>query len=607
MTVPEVSRGRERAWLFALLAGALLPGCESRTPSHRIPLTTPLEKPAASKPVRPEPTLSAPTPEPPVPEAASARAPVEASRRGDASADASVPVQASRRVDASDKPGAPVEASRGGTSAEAQVLGVEASRRTGTSAGALAPARQEAADTHARMQAVAVVGEANRLAPPLRGALRAMPPTTEQSRRLHALGTRLMTPGGAVEAPCLEPTDTGCARSALTPFFAALDGLVTGAGEATKAPTVIAAFGNSLIAGDRIVDVMRDELVAGFGGAGRGVLLVDRMAPYGGRTRTAAVSNGWQPRTLGELRAPPHPFGITGVYHVATEARARGRFKLEGEPRGTLWWRDVKDAGRLVVSVDGAVLVRTEPQGDGASRTTSFDLPAGAKWLDVTAERPGAIVQGVVLQQDGPGIVLDMLGVPSADATLYSRLEEDALKAQLAQRDPKLLLFFLGGNESKRLEWKRTDLDTVRRDLTALLRRTRAVSPGSACLVVGPMDAVQDGHVKGKPLTQRPFLEATILIEREVALAEGCGFFSLFAAMGGAGSLARFNQAGFMHDDLVHPRGQGLDLLGQLVSDALLQAWVEQGTPLAPPLTSSREEAPTWPAEASKPTAEDVR
>ncbi|WP_366928075.1 GDSL-type esterase/lipase family protein [Corallococcus exiguus] len=442
---------------------------------------------------------------------------------------------------------------------------------------------------------------AGKARPVARSAFRALPPTTERAGHLHALATRLQAPGGRVEDPCLEKDDAGCARSALTPFFTALDGLVQTPG---TTPTVIAAFGNSLIAGDRIVDVVREEFAAGFGGAGRGVLLVDRMAPYGGRGRTAAVSNGWEPRTLGELKAPPHPFGITGVYHLATENRARGRFKLEGEPRGTLWWKDVKGAGRLVVSVDGAVLTRTEPQEDGASRTTSFDLPAGAKWLDVTAEGKGAIVQGVVLQKDASGIVLDMLGVPSADATLYGRLEEDALKAQLGQRDPKLLLFFLGGNESKRLEWKRTDLTTVRQDLTALLRRTRAAAPGSACLVVGPMDAVQDAHAKGKPLTQRPFLEAAIQAEREVALAEGCGFFDLYTAMGGAGSLARFNQAGFMHEDLVHPRGHGLDMLGQLVSDALLAGWVNEGAVPAPALTTSREEASD--TGASSQTAEAV-
>ncbi|RKH03214.1 hypothetical protein D7X32_14780 [Corallococcus carmarthensis] len=547
MTVPDVSRGLRRAWLLAVLAGALLPGCESRTPPHRFPLTT---TPA---------TDSVPPPEP----GAARPAPVETTA---STQPASV---GATSAEPSSEAGAPSVRS---ASAEAE--------RTVTGAGA-PPVVPASANLPAPVR--------HTPRPAGRSAFRALPPTTERAGHLHALATRLQAPGSTVEEPCLEPADTGCARSALAPFFAALDGLLEGT---SKAPTVVAAFGNSLIAGDRIVDVVRDELAAGFGNAGRGVLLVDRMAPYGGRSRTAAVSNGWQPRTLGELHAPPHPFGITGVYHLATENRARGRFKLEGEPRGTLWWKDVKGAGRLVVSVDGTVLARTEPQGDGASRTTSFDLPAGAKWLDVTAEGKGAIVQGVVLQQDASGIVLDMLGVPSADATLYARLEEDALKAQLQQRDPKLLLFFLGGNESKRLEWKRTDLPTVRQDLTALLRRARAAAPGSACLVVGPMDAVQDGHAKGKPLTQRPFLEAAIQAEREVALAEGCGFFNLYTAMGGAGSLARFHQAGFMHEDLVHPRGQGLDLLGQLVSDALLAGWANEGAVPAPALTSSREDAP---------------
>ncbi|GMU02424.1 hypothetical protein KH5H1_65440 [Corallococcus caeni] len=560
MKVPDVSRGLRRAGLLAVLAGALLPGCESRTPPHRFPLTT---APA---------TDSAPPPE-----ASAARpASVEATSARPASAQL-----ASHDGVASAQPssGEAATSARPATSESARELTAAAAPSVvPSSASVSAPARSTG-----------------------RSAFRALPPTTERAGHLHALATRLKAPGGAVEDPCVEPSDTGCARSALTPFFRALDGLLEGT---AKTPTVVAAFGNSLIAGDRIVDVVRDELVAGFGHAGRGALLVDRMAPYGGRSRTAAVSNGWQPRTLGELHAPPHPFGITGVYHVATENRARGRFKLDGEPRGTLWWKDVKGAGRLVVSVDGAVLARTEPQGDGASRTTSFDLPAGAKWLDVTAEGKGAIVQGVVLQKDAPGVVLDMLGVPSADATLYARLEEDALKAQLAQRDPKLLLFFLGGNESKRLEWKRTDLPTVRQDLAALLRRARAAAPGSACMVVGPMDAVQDGHAKGKPLTQRPFLEAAIQAEREVALAEGCGFFNLYTAMGGAGSLARFHQAGFMHEDLVHPRGQGLDLLGQLVSDALLAGWANEGAVPAPALTSSREDAPA--GSGSGQTAEAV-
>ncbi|NTX53640.1 hypothetical protein HR086_20310 [Myxococcus sp. CA039A] len=420
---------------------------------------------------------------------------------------------------------------------------------------------------------------------------RVAPEPTERTRSTQALAVKLGALGAKVDDPCVAPVGTGCARTALASFFESLDSLSAGT---ASGPTVIEAFGNSLIAGDRIVDILRDDLGAGFGAAGRGVLLVDRMAPYGGRGRTGYSKGGWEPRTLGELRKPPHPFGVTGVYHVATVAKARSRFKLEGEPRGTLWWLDVPHGGALTVLSGDTVLARTEPTGSGESKATRFELPAGTTSVDVVAEAKGAVVQGVVLQHARPGIVLDMLGVPSADASLYARLDDAALRSQLAERDPRLLVFFLGGNESKRLEWKRTDLETLRKDLGALLRRARAAAPGSACLVVGPMDAVRDTKDRGKAFTQRPFLEAVVDAEREVTQAEGCAFFNLYAAMGGKGALSRFHQSGFMHEDLVHPRGRGLDVLGHLVTDALLRAWVE-----TPP--ASRRVAALSPAAGSPP------
>nr|WP_240359267.1 GDSL-type esterase/lipase family protein [Pyxidicoccus trucidator] len=430
---------------------------------------------------------------------------------------------------------------------------------------------------------------------------RVMPARPPRTQALQELAERLGAPGARVDDPCVAPAGSGCARTALAPFFDSLDSLAVGR---ASSPTVIEAFGNSLIAGDRIVDVIREDLDTAFGSAGRGLLLVDRMAPYGGRGRASQSASGWQPRTLGELRAPPLSFGITGVYHVATTAKARGRFRLDGESRGTLWWLDVPQAGALTVSSGGQVLARTEPAGDGAPRATRFELPKDATSVDVIAEGKGAVVQGVVLQHARPGIVLDMLGVPSADAGLYARVDDAALRTQLAEREPRLMLFFLGGNESKRIEWKRMDLEKLRTDLQALLRRARAAAPASACMVVGPMDAVSGKPGQSPTLKQRPFLEAVVAAEREVATAEGCAFFDTFTAMGGRGSLARFYKAGFMHDDLVHPRGQGLDLLGHLVTDALLRAWVETPPPSGrvaslSPGTDSRAPSPAPTAEAA--------
>ncbi|HEX8538190.1 MAG TPA: GDSL-type esterase/lipase family protein, partial [Cystobacter sp.] len=220
--------------------------------------------------------------------------------------------------------------------------------------------------------------------------------------------------------------------------------------------------------------------------------------------------------------------------------------------------------------------------GTGEAHAQRFQLPEGARSLELVAEGGGAVVQGLVLQRSRPGIVLDTLGVPSADANLFLRAREDLFRAQLAERAPRLLLFILGGNEAKRLEWRRSELDEVEAGLRTLVRRSRAAVPDAACLVVGPIDAVRGG-TGAQRLVQRPFLDEVITLERKIALGEGCAFFDMFSAMGGSGSISRMAQAGLVHDDLVHPRGKGLDLLGQLLTDALLRAWVDAGTAPRPP------------------------
>ncbi|PTL76747.1 GDSL-type esterase/lipase family protein [Vitiosangium sp. GDMCC 1.1324] len=429
------------------------------------------------------------------------------------------------------------------------------------------------------------------LAPaPAPSVSRALPAPSPRALRLYQLGKKLGTHEPHLENPCVAQSGSSCSRTALTPFFESLDALSTGK---AASPVVISAFGNSLIAGGRIVDIVREELGATFGDAGRGVLFVDRLAPYGPRVRAGFSRGGWEARTLGEMKLAELPFGLTGIYHQSTAAKASSRFTLEGEPRGTLWWLDVPRAGALSVHVDGQELARAEPHGSGQAQALTFDLPHGARTLDVVAEGRGAVVLGVVLQQERPGIVLDTLGVPSSDANLFLRAREDIFRAQLAERSPSLLLFILGGNEAKRLEWGRSNIAEVEEGLRTFVRRSRAAAPTSACLVVGPIDAVRGGTGPHR-LAQRPYLDEVISIERQIALAEGCAFFDIFSTMGGSGSLARFMDAGFVHEDLVHPRGQGLDLLGQLLTDAMLRAWVDSGdtsrqTALAPPLQASEE------------------
>ena len=392
---------------------------------------------------------------------------------------------------------------------------------------------------------------------------------------LQQVASQLQTHRVALDNPCGATIAGACVRSALDPFFVSLDALAT---RRSSTRVVVSAFGNSLIAGDKVIDRVRLALTQVFGDGGRGLLLVDRMASYGPRSRTGeASSTQWSTTNIGKLKKAPYPLGLTGIYHQAAVSNARSRYPLHGERAAAVWWVDVKGGGALQVIIDGATVVRTAPTGTGQAFSEQIEIPAGAKLLELVAQK-GALVHGVVL--DGPlaGVVVDTLGVPSADASLFLEANEAMVQAQLAERDPKLLMFMFGGNEAKRIQWERATLGELEADTHRLIKRAQLAAPQSACLVVGPLDATDP---KGRvAFEERPYLQPVIEMERQVAFAEGCAFFNLYEAMGGKGALKRFAKAGLLHDDRVHPRGQGLDVLGELIAQAMLASWVQTPAPI---------------------------
>jgi lysophospholipase L1-like esterase len=414
-----------------------------------------------------------------------------------------------------------------------------------------------------------------------------------EAKRLRTFLRQLRGPGGVVEDPCAQP-GRGCGAALLEPFYAALD-------DSRRGQTArVAVFGNSLIASDRIIDVLRRRLIEQFGDAGPGFILPERIAPYGGRDRSAAVATGWFPRTVADIERHPWgndvPFGMSGVFHISLPGGASSLFKLHGHSTATLFvfeppakrpppplrWR--VDQGPWQELPAGPARAEVPPLADEQETSVEqpawvlsmprLEFPAGTKTFGLRTAGPGVVVQGLVLEQDGGGIVVDTLGVPGVDTAQFLTADPVLFTAQLAARDPDLVVVMLGGNETKRIAWGRYEDDKVEENLRAFLARVKDSTRG-ACLVVGPIDAVinKEAGAHGDPMRPRPQLTRINHLHRAVALTEDCAYLDLYEAMGGAGSLKRFLAAGVLHDDLVHPKGRGLDVLGQIMADALLDAY----------------------------------
>lgn len=474
---------------------------------------------------------------------------------------------------------------------------------------------------------------------PVRDRQRRLPEPAEadQLRRFQKV---VRAPGGVVEDPCVEPGPF--CTPALAAFFTALDQSAAGG------RVEVAFFGNSLIAGDRIVDVVRARLVEQFGDGGRGFLLVDRMAPYGRRDRTAAFAQGWTPATVADVSPNPAargvPFGVAGALHVADVDGARSRFPVGDHTSLTvfgwhpqnarahppLWVRldsgpwqrldrlhqqhldaddvveevpDVELPSKTEVDAMAGVPVKTDaddgPRDDprdtpeatrerpapttepAVSVAVTIPLPPGTRTIELKGAR-GAVAQGVVLEHDRGGVVVDTFGVAASDAGYFLDADEAMSTAQLGSRSPSLLVMMLGGNEAKRVAWNRRSYEETDVVVRTFLRRLKQGAPTASCLVVGPIDGVinRDAKEGQDPMTPRPQVPVINEQFRTIAREEGCAFFDLYAAMGGRGSLARFKDRGVLHDDLVHPKGKGLDVLGQMLADALLDSYRR-----TPPLT----------------------
>lgn len=377
----------------------------------------------------------------------------------------------------------------------------------------------------------------------------------------------------------------------LQPFFATLDAIAAGDASARAAVVVL---GNSLIASDHVTDVVRARLVERFGDAGRGFLLPERLSKVAGRrVRTGEGSPGWAIETFVQ-DAPPAgaprlgPFGFSGSLHTSTVDGERTSWQLDGAQRARLDYLEHQQQPAMRLEVKSpsgtSTVARVEAlrqAGAAAAHDESLEveLPAGATELVLVAEGKGAKVYGVALEKDRAGVIVDTIGVPAASARLYvEAIDADMFGRQLAQREPALFVAMLGGNEVRSFSYGTLNPAGFDHALTELLRRAKRAAPNAACLVVTPIDSVK-ATAAGEELATRTELKQVIDVQRAVAKREGCAVFDLFAAMGGAGSLARFRDKGFLSDDLVHPTWRGGDVLGQLFADALLQAYAKTPQP----------------------------
>ena len=373
----------------------------------------------------------------------------------------------------------------------------------------------------------------------------------------------------------LKPQTVGALErpQALRRFWDALSALEAGqlAGDVR-----VVQYGDSHTAADIETAAIRRALQARFGDGGRGfVALGQPWKHYVQESVRTGMSREWAAERGTYVQGK---FVGDGLYGLG------GAAVFSGKKGGRAWadcsapasrleiaYLEQPNGGSFEVYIDGARRAKVQSRGERVvSSFQTFDVPEGPHNVELRPLGDGDVrVFGVALDRSNSGVVYDALGINGARASGLLHLSEVHMAEQLRHRAPHLVILAYGTNETG----DDTSPQTYERQLVDVLGRLSRAVPESACLLLGPPDRAietKDGWVTS------PRVFEVAAVQRRVAEAAGCAYYSQFDAMGGEGSIANWalEEPARAQKDRVHLSREGYVQLGGSVASDLMRAYM---------------------------------
>lgn len=264
--------------------------------------------------------------------------------------------------------------------------------------------------------------------------------------------------------------------------------------------------------------------------------------------------------------ADPADFGWVETTRDNPQGRAASRFEIFslGEPQ----------AGTLQVRVDGLPVEEIEQRRDEVRLLRHrVEVPDGPHRLALSPKGDGEVrLFGVSVEREGPGVIVDAIGVRGRTASSWLRWDEELASRALASLGPDLLALAYGVNEAN--DGHLTP-ERYREQLRQVLGRARAAAPQAHCLLIGPTDRGRKVGRDSYVIWDRTAWVAQV--QRELAPEFGCVSWDWQAAMGGPGAAITWSLLSppLMASDLIHLSARGY----AWSADRLLEALERAGLP----------------------------
>lgn len=354
------------------------------------------------------------------------------------------------------------------------------------------------------------------------------------------------------------PSESFVNARALVPFFEQL----YRAGQ-DKTAVHILQYGDSHTASDDWANTMRQSFQSRFGSGGPGFALAGH--PYRGYRRfdfSGGNSSGWvTDGTVGHLS--DGRYGLGGVSLTASSAGETVSAEADGDIL-KLCYLQQPGGGSMEIEEDGGVIGTVSTDGDlSAGFFTYSPQPGSHRYTVRTTSSLPVRLFGWISERNA-GVTYETLGINGAQASMLADWDENILEAQIAERDPALILMAYGTNEALSPRW---DAAEYRKALLTVVARFRKAAPAATIALIGPPDCFLRTR---RGLVPFPHMEEVIRVEKQVARESNCAFWDWRERMGGPGSKKLWVEAGLSQGDYVHLTTAGYQMLGNtLFSDMM--------------------------------------
>jgi lysophospholipase L1-like esterase len=328
----------------------------------------------------------------------------------------------------------------------------------------------------------------------------------------------------------------------------------------------IVHYGDSQIEMDRITSVLRNRLQRKFGGSGPGFLPPWQLIPSS--TVAQAASETWR-RYLGygvaEQRAWHRNYGIGGMVfyfdsgyaHMSISSRIRkdsllSRFEVVKVIAGKS-----PNAFSVTVSANGKRF--TETFFGESEQMAVWELPAPVSQVSLSfSGDTSAAVLGVAIDPKW-GIAMDNIPWRGSSGMTFNGISKSSLASTYKLLDVGMVILQFGGNSVPYIKTEE-QLTQFANGFRRQIEHIKSAAPGIKILVIGPADMSYNN--KGTMETY-PMMESIIEAMKSVTLESGAAFYSMYHAMGGRNSMARWvnMQPPLSTPDYIHFTQKGSDVI----------------------------------------------